>query len=196
MEYSIDTRGYPTLLSRIPRPPRLWTNEALPALTCCVCFAGSRKAPWRQLRRAWFWAGVFTRLGWQVVTSDETGCDQAARMGVLAAGGKPLVVHASGLPLHAGKSGLSITPFPPGTRKSRETCLLRNRVTTGMAGLLVIPYAGPGSGAYLAAGDALDEGRDVVLLEGAQAEGMGRILREEGAGILVSCVNATTFVLK
>lgn len=190
-----DHAGYPYWLSLREGAPALYADGPLPPGRRYVCFAGTRRASAHARDQAYRWALRLSRWGWTVVTTDEKGCDRSAMLGALEGGGMPVVVLASGLAGSLWRGCVRVSPFPPGTRKSADTCRARNTVTSGLARFTIIVQAPLLSGAYLVAREALDQGRDVLLLPPALDSAWGRRLREEGAPVLLDGRNADTFVV-
>lgn len=193
-------RGYPARLREYTSPPILYASQMLDiGARDCVLFAGTRKPDHEAFRQAGIWAGEFARRGWIVVTSSEGGCDLAVRIELKRRGVKPVVMMGEGLGERTDEGMILVSPYPSGTRRSRETLLGRNQIAAALCRLTVIVQAPEKSGALLVARDALDSGGDVVLLPSAVGEGPlragGNRLYEEGAPVLGRCVNKTSFVV-
>lgn len=110
----------------------------------------------------------------------------AGGIGVAVLGCGPDLVYP---PEHAGLAarlvkdgGAVVTEFPPGSRPEPWRFPLRNRIISGLSGVVVVVEAAVDGGALITARRALEQGRDVFAVPGdvdrATAAGTNLIIRD------------------
>lgn len=192
---------YPPLLREISDPPHALTIRGdLSALAGpSVAIVGARKASGFALRESFLLGKSLSLKGYIVVSGGAMGCDIAVHQGVLAGGVRPapiIVVFAGGLSATyprinehvfrrvVAEGGALVSErlwwSPP---KPRDFAA-RNRIVSGLAPDVFVMQAGERSGALITARTALDQGREVWVMEhdanDVRAQG-GRMLIEQGA---------------
>ncbi len=199
---------YPSLLSATPDPPPVLFYRGDHELLArqCVAIVGSRKALPSSLTLANEIASDLSRLGIVVVSGLARGVDGAAHTGSLdatdqrsvdpAATGGTIAVLGAGLdriypPEHAGlfarvaERGLLLTEYGPGVRPYASHFPQRNRIISGLARAVVVIEAGAQSGSLGTAREALDQGREVLVVpgpvQGGRFAGSHRLLRDGAA---------------
>lgn len=197
-------KHYPSLLNCISDPPwaiTYWGDSELFSKDA-VALVGARKASSHALEQSYAFGHAAADNGLTVVSGGAFGCDIAGHRGVLLSSASPcpaIVVLASGL------SNLYPRANEPWFREIRRrggilmserlwwaACrpndfLVRNRLISGLAKATCIMQAARRSGAMTTARFALDQGRDVYVLEGDKDD-----IRMEGNRGL-SDDGATTF---
>lgn len=176
------SQDYPPLLRFTPDPP-----VALSVLGCVswltrtgVAVVGSRKATAFALAQAVALGKELARSGIPVVSGGALGCDIASHWGALAGGHASvpaIAVFAGGLdklyPRRnqyifsqiSARSGAMVSERLWDAPSRPRDFPTRNRIISGVAPLTVVVQAGPKSGAYITARWALDQGREVCVLE-------------------------------
>jgi DNA processing protein len=161
---------------------------------------GSRRPSARGREAARGLAAAAAHAGVAVVSGLAYGLDAAAHEGALAASGATFAVLASGLdrPSPLGNRGLArrivdagggwISEYPPGTPALAHHFPVRNRLISGLAGLVVIVEARERSGSLWTATHAANQGRDVAAVPGPVdtdlCRGSNRLLRDGAIPIL------------
>lgn len=173
--------AYPSALATIPDPPRVlfaWGALASRGPAPRVAMVGTRQpqpdfAQWfRSLAEEIAAAGV------TVVSGAAEGCDTAAHLGALDAGGETWAVLGCAieqvdphqrqvLRRIAEHGGSVLTELPPGGRPEPGTFVRRNRLISGCADATVVGRAPEGSGALHTAARAKDQYRPVLACPGA-----------------------------
>lgn len=145
-----------------------------------VAIVGSRKASGYSMAKAQSLSRELTDAGWQVISGGAFGCDSGAHMGALAGQLFPcptIVVFAGGLErlyprgnrrlfqdIHR-RGGLFLSerlwnaPYLP------RDFPVRNRIISGIASGLVVIQAADRSGAMVTANCAIDQGRELFVLD-------------------------------
>jgi len=134
--------------------------------------------------------------GIAVVSGGAEGCDHAAHVGALDAGGRTVVVLPSGHDhayphAHAGlydrivaNDGAVVSPWWPTTPVAKHRFLARNRVIAGLARGVIVARAHVRSGSLSTARAAKSLGRLVAAVPGAVGEALSEgchLLLDEGA---------------
>ena len=179
-EIARGSKGYPTALEAIPRPPdTLYGVGDLDALTEGLSVVGARRATPYGRNAAKLFAGMAAKRGIAVISGGALGCDSCAHEAALSAGGKtvaflgggcnrPYPVRNVGLfqrIVDAGGAVVSEHPwdFPPVGYTFRE----RNRLIAGLGRATLIVEAGLPSGTFSTADEALAANRDVLAVPGS-----------------------------
>ena len=196
---------YPALLSATPDPPPILFCRGDQELLArpCVAIVGSRKALPSSLTLAKEIASDLSRLGIVVVSGLARGVDGVAHAGALdatsqraiepAETGRTIAVLGAGLDRiypaeHAGlfarvaAHGLLLTEYGPGVRPYPSHFPQRNRIISGLARAVVVIEAGAQSGSLGTAREALEQGREVLVVpgpvQGGRFAGSHRLLRD------------------
>jgi DNA processing protein len=165
-----------------------------------VAMVGTRSSTAYGNRTTHTMAGELAGAGYTVVSGGALGIDTAAHSGALSAGGRTVVVAATGpgqvyprsnerLFDAAARQGLVISEYPPHQRAARHRFLTRNRLVAALSQGTVLLAAGYRSGAVNTANWADTMYRPVMVLPGpvdsADYIGCHKRIRD-GAGILVT----------
>ena len=192
-----EDEAYPPPLREIPNPPWLlsiygsWLTVDDPA----VAIVGTRRPTADGLRMAGELAKTCARRGITVVSGLARGIDQAAHRGALSAGGRTVAVvgcgllaidrrATGGLESEIAGRGAVLSEVGPYAPPSIPNLMARNRLTSGLARLVVVVQSRRRGGALVTAANALKQGRMVAAVPWPDdlPEGIGcaRLL-EEGA---------------
>lgn len=171
--------AYPEALRQIPGPPLFLYHAGRPELAAgpCVAVVGTRRCSAEAARRAERLAAGLSEAGITVVSGLAQGVDRSAHQGGLAGPGSTVAVLGCGLdvvfpPANAGLReevagrGLLLTEFAPGMEPRAANFPQRNRIVSGLSLGVVVVEAPAGSGALITARLALEQGREVYVLEG------------------------------
>lgn len=195
-----DDDGFPEILRRVPRPPRILHGIGDPeALVPGLAVIGSRKATPYGRGCAKLLAGWAAEHGVTIISGGAIGCDLAAHAAALDAGASTIAVlgcgadidypsRASGiLAAIRGGRGAVVSEFPWGTPPMRGHFPARNRIIAGLASAVLVLEAAVPSGTFSTADHALDAGRDVLAVPGsvffAGSAGCNRLIRQGAAPI-------------
>ncbi len=194
---------YPELLRHIADPPMVLFAAGDLALLArpAVAIVGSRD-------HSAYGAEVCRRTAWDaaaagvvVVSGMARGLDAVAHEAAVEAGGRTVGVLGNGLGVvypaanrrlyqRIAAEGLLLTEFPPGERPTAGSFPRRNRIISGLARVTVVVEAGEGSGAFITAGSALEQGREVMAVPGPVTSplsvGTNRLIRDGAAPLLES----------
>lgn len=174
-----EDRDYPILLREIQKPPLLlyYIGDLSLASKLCVSVVGGRKG-------TEYGKWVATKLGILLAQSKlvtvsgmAKGIDSYAHQGALKGGGKTIAVLGNGpdicfpaenacLMAEIKKEGLILSEYPPGTRGTKYSFPLRNRIISGLSRATVIVEAGLSSGSLITAERAAEQGREVYAVPG------------------------------
>jgi len=205
----IEDPEYPVLLKMSYNPPfLLFYKGSLPEPgNLKISIVGTRKATGRALRESYFMAFDFARSGVSLFSGLAQGIDTEVHKGALDGRTYTGAILGSGLnriyPESNKKLALSIidkggalfSEYPPETSPSKYTFPERNRIISAMSRAIVIVEAPEKSGSLITADFALDEGRDLYVMNTNESEGnnMGNIrLIDLGAPV----VNTASDVLR
>ena len=184
-----DAPEFPERLPQIAVPPAvLYVKGVLPPLDLLpvVSVIGTRKASPYGVRMGERLAYEISRCGGTVVSLLTSGVDEAAARGALRAG-RPCVgvlgtpheqcrLEIAGALL---RSGALISEYPPGKECSRHFFRERNRIAAGLSDGVVVVEAPEKSGTRLFVNDAVDQGKDILLKDGAKLVTCGSEVMEE-----------------
>ncbi len=170
--------GYPGRLAAIPdRPDVLFVRGALPP-DAGVAVVGSRRATRYGKTLAGAFGHALGRRGWAVVSGLARGIDAAAHQGAVDAAATAVGVLGCGIDrwYPAGNAALGrqilatggaiVSEYPPGTPPDGWRFPPRNRIISGLAGVVVVVEAAVKGGALITARTALEQGRDVFAVPG------------------------------
>ncbi len=192
-----EDQAYPLPLREIPNPPWVlsvygsWLKVDDPA----VAIVGTRNATPEGLELAAQLAAACARRGVTVVIGLARGIDQAAHRGALRAGGRTIAVVGcgllaidrrvtGGLETEIAGRGAVLSEVGPHTQPSIPTLMARNRLTSGLARLVIVVQSRRRGGALVTAEYARKQGRLVAAVPwpAEMPEGAGTaMLLDEGA---------------
>ena len=178
---------FPDRLKQIPDPPLyLFVRGTLPPddqpLAAVV---GARRCSRYGMETAEKAAADMARAGIGVVSGMARGIDGAAHRGALNADGLTYAVLGCGADIcyptgHIGlmtdilRRGAVISEYPPGSPPIAFHFPERNRLISGLASVLLVVEARPGSGSLHTVSHALDQGRDILAVPGRIDEPLSR----------------------
>ena len=169
---------FPDWLASLPDSP-LWLFARGEVLSePGVAIVGSRRATRYGMDVAHTLGARVAEAGWVVVSGLARGIDTAAHRGALDANGLTLAVLGSGIDVWYPRqnrslgeelvacNGAVISEFPPGTAPEPWRFPARNRIISGLAGVVIVVEAAAKSGALITARCALDHDRLVMAVPG------------------------------
>lgn len=160
-----------------------------------VAIVGARRPSAYALRETYLLAKFMAHSGFTVVSGGAFGCDRAAHMGALSAGKEnTVVVQAGGISNLYPKrhqllfkriverGGCVLSEKLGFHRPSPSDFPVRNRIISGLATVVVIMHADKRSGSIQIANTAVNQGRDVAVLNQGKSTPQGSAqLIDEGA---------------
>lgn len=171
--------AFPERLRQLPDPPLFLYCAGRIELAGgpCVAVVGTRRCSAPAVQAAERLAAGLSEAGVTVVSGLARGIDRAAHLGGLAGPGGTVAVLGCGLDVcfpaeNAGlqadlkERGLVLSEFPPGAEPRGSHFPQRNRIISGLSLGVVVVEAPAKSGALITARLALDQGREVYVLEG------------------------------
>ena len=172
-EISLGDEAYPRSLLELERPPEELRGLGDPGALSgpCLAVVGARRATPDGLAVAEMAARVAARHGITVVSGGAMGCDRAAGLAAVAAGGRSVIVSGCGADvvyptssqdvfeatLSSGGAVLSLERWGAGPR--RWAFPKRNSVIAALSQVLVVTEAGLRSGTMSTAETAVELGR-------------------------------------
>ena len=186
-EIGCDDELYPQQLTRIPRPPgKLYLIGDVRALEPGLAIVGARKATPYGAGCARRFARIAAEKGVVVISGGARGCDSEAHKAALEVGGRTIAFLGGGCDEiypaeHRGlfqriidTGGAVVSEYdwtmPPLPFQFRE----RNRLIAGLADAVLIVEAGLPSGTFSTADEALDAGREVLVVPGSITSALSR----------------------
>ena len=175
---SSEEEGFPPGLAALSDPPLgLFVRGILPSGPAAAV-VGARRATAYGREVAEYLGRELAAAGVWVVSGMARGVDGAAHSGALAGGGRTAAVWGCGadrvypaehreLAEAITARGCLLTEYPPGVAPLAHHFPERNRLITGLVGVVVVVEADERSGALITARLALDEGRDVMAVPGS-----------------------------
>lgn len=184
---------FPDALRCIPRPPeRLYVVGDPAALAPGLAVIGARKATPYGRSCARRFARIAAEKGVNIISGGARGCDSEAHRAALEAGGSTVVFLGGGCdvvypPDHYGlfqqvvdAGGAVVSERPWSYYPMRYTFRERNRLIAGLADAVLIVEAGLPSGTFSTADEALDIGKEVLVVPGSilstTSQGSNRLL--------------------
>lgn len=180
-ELRLGEAGYPSCIARLASPPKRLYIRGDPGVLGAPALAiiGSRRATPYGLALVEMAARVAVESGLVVVSGGARGCDQAAGLAALDAGGRHVVVLGTGADvvypstsaplieraLATGGAVVSIEPW--GTQPMRWAFPKRNRVIAALAEALFVSEAGMPSGTFSTAEAAMELNHEVLVAPGS-----------------------------
>lgn len=184
---------YPAALAELAdAPPVLWAlGDADLLRRPMVALVGARNASSLGLRMARLMAEGLSQAGQVVVSGLARGIDTVAHDGSLSGG--TVAVLAGGVDCaHSEENaalyarirvqGCLLSEQPPGSAPQPRLFPARNRIISGLARAVVVVEAAARSGSLITAREALDQGRDVLVVPGhpfdARVSGCNLLIRD------------------
>lgn len=184
---------YPALLALIDdAPPALWVKGDISLLERpALAVVGARNASSIGTRFARTLSRELGEEGFAIASGLARGIDAAAHEAALIsgtiavlAGGLDVIYPAENTDLYRkiADSGLLISEQPFGMKPFARHFPMRNRIVSGLARATIVIEAAARSGSLLTAGNALDQGREVMAVPGhpfdARTAGCNMLLRD------------------
>lgn len=175
----IEDKSYPDQLKDIYNPPFLlyYKGQLPPENALNISVVGTRKATGRALKETYALSFDLARSGASVISGLAEGVDRAAHKGALAGRGYTAAVFGCGIDrvypsrnkkLAASilnKGGTLFSEYPPGTIPSPYNFPERNRIVSALSEATVVVESPLKSGALITADFALEQGREVFVLQ-------------------------------
>ena len=189
----LGSADYPESLAKISdAPPMLWAIGDTSLLNSpLIALVGARNASSLGTRMARALAHDLGSKGFTVVSGLARGIDTAAHIASLKTGtiavmaGGVDVVYPSentNLALDISQQGLCVSEQPMGQSPQARHFPTRNRIISGLSQAVIVIEAAAKSGSLITARDALDQGRDVLVVPGhpfdARASGCNMLIRD------------------
>lgn len=181
IDLDLGTPGYPECVARLASPPRRLYVRGDPGVLGAPALAvvGSRCATPYGLALVEMAARIAVESGLAVVSGGARGCDHAAGMAALDAGGRHIVVLGTGADvaypstsgpmieraLASGGAVVSLEPW--GTPPMRWAFPKRNRVIAALGEALFVSEAGMPSGTFSTAEAAMELDHEVLVAPGS-----------------------------
>lgn len=198
-ELRLGAPDYPRRLVESPRPPRVLYVAGDPErLVPGLAVIGARRATPYGLRCARMLAGWAAGEGVTIVSGAACGCDQAAQLAAVEAGGSSVAVLGCGADVDYPRSSREllahlrshcavVSELPWGHDPLRQAFPARNRLIAALSEAVLIVEAGMPSGTFSTAEHAFDAGREVFAVPGSvfapECRGSNQLLRDGAAAI-------------
>ena len=173
-------------------PPMLWVKGNIDLLTRqSVAMVGARNASSLGTRMAKYLAQDMGAHNWIIISGLARGIDAAAHSASLSTG--TIAVLGGGVDVFyptenrqlaeaIAEKGLLISEQPMGLQPMARHFPMRNRLISGLAKGVIVIEAASKSGSLITAKNALDQGRDVLVVPGhpfdARSSGCNMLLRD------------------
>ncbi|MBU2937086.1 MULTISPECIES: DNA-processing protein DprA [Pacificibacter] len=195
---AIGDTDYPAALALTPdAPPLLWVKGDLSLFERpMIALVGARNASSLGLRMARALSRDLGDEGFGIVSGMARGIDAAVheaalKTGTIAVlgGGLDVIYPAENKELYAkiANTGVVVSEQPMGMKPFARHFPMRNRIVSGMALATVVIEAAAKSGSLLTAGNAMEQGRDVMAVPGhpfdGRSSGCNNLLRD-GASLV------------
>jgi DNA processing protein len=177
---TVSDAAFPASLREIPQAPVvLWAAGCVASLSPPgVAVVGSRAASTGGMEVAERLGHDLAAAGVTVVSGLARGCDAAAHLGALDAGGPTVAVLGCGADVvypaehrrlyqRIRDSGTIVAELPPGSPPLPAHFPQRNRIISGLSRAVVVVEASDRSGSLITAACALEQGRDVMAVPGS-----------------------------
>jgi DNA processing protein len=210
---TLNDTAYPDLLRNIPSPPKqiYWIGNSpddwleKPR----VAIVGSRKLTGYGKNITEKFASELARAGVVIISGLAFGVDITAHKAALAAGGTTVAVLGSSLDRISPTShintarqileqGTIISEYPNGSNTYAGNFVIRNRLISGLADVVLIPEAALKSGSLHTARFAMEQGKTVMAVPGnitsPTSEGCNNLIKS--GAVPVTDVNDIFFALK
>ncbi|MFT4960010.1 MAG: DNA processing protein [Paracoccaceae bacterium] len=189
----LGSADYPQSLAKISdAPPMLWVIGDVSLLNRpLIALVGARNASSLGTRMARALAHDLGGKGFTIVSGLARGIDTAAHIAALKTG--TIAVMAGGvdviypsentaLAYDIAQQGLRVSEQAMGQSPQARHFPTRNRIISGLAQAVIVVEAAAKSGSLITARDALDQGRDVLVVPGhpfdARASGCNMLIRD------------------
>ena len=184
---------YPRHLAELAdAPPMLWAVGDLSLLDRkSISLVGARNASSLGTRMARHLSTDLGKAGYVIVSGLARGVDTAAHLAALPtgtiavmAGGVDVIYPAenAGLARDIAADGLLLSEQPMGLQPMARHFPRRNRIISGLSAGVVVVEAAAKSGSLITARDALDQGREVLVVPGhpldGRAAGCNQLIRD------------------
>lgn len=205
---------FPSGLRDLPDAPDLLFVRGAPLPTQTgVAIVGTRAATAYGLAVAERFGRAVANAGWPVVSGLARGIDGAAHRGCVDTGGSAIAVLGCGIdvcypPEHGelldrilAQGGSVATEYAPGAPPEGWRFPPRNRIISGLAGVVVVIEAGVKGGALITAACALEQGRAVLAVPGdidrPTSRGCNLLIRDGAHPVLDvdDLITSLTFIL-
>lgn len=186
-ELHFGEEGYPEQLVGIPDPPKVLYGIGNPAaLLPGLAVVGARKATPYGVGCARRFARLAAEKGVIIISGGARGCDSEAHRAALDAGSITVAFLGGGCdrvypPEHEGlfqrvidAGGAIVSEYPWQTPPLPYMFRARNRLIAGLAAVVLIVEAGLPSGTFSTADEALEAGREVLVVPGSITSAMSR----------------------
>jgi predicted Rossmann fold nucleotide-binding protein DprA/Smf involved in DNA uptake len=172
-----------------PKPPPV-------ARGVVVAVIGSRKSSREQLQAANTTASLLVEIGVQVVTGLASGADEAAHSAARLRPDCTMAVLGSGIQKVSPKAklddlreliaqgGTVLTEVPPDYNANAEAFVLRNRVISSLADIVVVASGQYASGTAHTVRFAADAGVALVSIDPVEGSGISKLVAELGGQIM------------
>lgn len=173
------SEGYPARLQLDPQGPEVLRGRGDPcSLAPGIAIIGSRQATPYGIRASHLVAQWAVDAGMVVYSGAARGCDQAAHLAALDAGGVTVAVlgcgadgayprSASGLLDRIAATGAVIAPFEWGAAPMRYTFVVRNRIIAALSSIVVVTEARVPSGTFSTVEHANELNVEVAAVPGS-----------------------------
>ena len=188
--------SYPTALKFIDNPPFIlfyYGNIEGLRGSRSVSLVGSRKCSPYGIGVTKFITKDICVNNINVISGMAKGVDSYAHRTALENGGFTCAVLGCGIDIIYPKEnkilyhdilerGCIISEFMPGTQPFAFNFPLRNRIISGLSEVVIVVEAGTKSGSLITAGNALDQGKDVIAVPGSifsdQSQGTNKLIKD------------------
>lgn len=196
---TIEEEKYPHCLREIPDPPGILFYQGNPGCmgrNKTAAMIGSRNASYAGMRAARKIASELSRSGVTIVSGLALGIDAESHRGCLEGGSPTIAVMGCGLdrtyPAQnnelkntvINQGGLILSEYAPGEIPLGFHFPYRNRIISGLSGIVILMEARIRSGSLTTVGHALKQGKEVYAYPGDPISPMSegnRLLLREGA---------------
>lgn len=198
---SLQDAAYPLPLKHIYDPPvGLYCKGPLRPGVKSVAIVGSRRTTLYGQSTAQMLGRELASLGFCVVSGMARGIDTAAHKGALSVGGQTVAVLGCGVDIvyppenidlyqQIAAKGVLMSELPPGTRASRTTFPMRNRLISGLSAAVIVVETDKQGGSMITARFAAEHNRPLFAVPGridsSTSQGCNQLIRE-GAILLTS----------
>ena len=197
----VESADFPPKLRDLPAMPRrLYYCGSLPGGGPSAAIIGARRCSAYGRHQAALFARVLALNGISIISGMARGIDSCAQTAALEAGGRSYAVLGCGVDVcypptsrelyqRLPARGGILSEFDPGTQPIAWHFPARNRIISGLADIVLVIEARPGSGSLITANFALEQGRTVYALPGrvtdAYSEGCNQLIAQ-GASVALS----------
>lgn len=187
--------GYPPLLAELRDAPPVicMVGRLLPEDDPALAIVGTRTPSPDGYDISYRVAQAMARTGTTVVSGLARGCDTAAHLGALEAGGRTIAVLGSGIRVihpranlglarQISQRGAVLSEQPPDAHPSVARLMARNRLQSALARGVLVVESGEQGGAMETARRAIEQGRELFAVpwttDSPKSAGPAKLLRE------------------